>query len=75
MKALGLVVLDKIFKRHFEILFSPHNLLMQPIETVFTTSVGDHPGIIPVTIGQNTADGRRSTDDARGRTTDIGRSQ
>jgi len=30
---------------------------MQPTETVWTTSIGDHPGIIPVQFGQNPISG------------------
>ena len=52
---------------------------MQPIRTIWTTLVGDHPGIIPVKFGHNPMSGFRAedvkvkkfTDDAR-RTTDDG---
>jgi len=55
MKALGLVVL---YKRNYnncilKTCFCPCDPLMQPAETVKTTSVGDHPGIIPVKFLQN----------------------
>ena len=33
------------------------DLLMQPTETVWTTLIGDHPGIIPVKFGQNPISG------------------
>jgi len=39
-------------KLHFENLFLPRDLLMQPIETVWTILVGDHSGIIPREFGQ-----------------------
>ena len=32
---------------------------MQPIRTIGTTLVGDHPGIIPVKFGQNPMSGFR----------------
>jgi len=32
--------------------FWPRDLLMQPPGTVWTTLIGDHPGIIPVKFGQ-----------------------
>jgi len=32
---------------------------MQPTETIWTTLVGDHPGIIPVKFGQNQMSGFR----------------
>jgi len=55
MKALGLVVSDKIFK-----CFTwPRDLLMQPTRTVWTTFIGDHPGIIPVKFGQIPISGSR----------------
>jgi len=42
---------EDIWKFHFENLF--FDLLMQPTGTVWTTLIGDHPGIIPVKFGQN----------------------
>ena len=65
MKALGLVVSDKkifencILKTYF---WTPRDLLMQPIRTICTTLVGDHPGIIPVKFGQNPMSGFRGED-------------
>jgi len=55
MKALGLVVSDKqIFENCIlKTKFWPRDLLMQPTGTVWTTLIGDHPGIIPVKFGQN----------------------
>jgi len=35
---------------------------MQPIRTIWTTLVGDHPGIIPVKFGQNPMSGFRGED-------------
>jgi len=54
MKALGLVVSDKkIFENCIlKTYFWPRDLLMQPIKTIWTISVGDHPGTIPVEFGQ-----------------------
>ena len=47
-------------KLHFEKLFFwPCDLLMQPTRTVWTTLIGDHPGIIPVKFGQNPISGFR----------------
>jgi len=37
----------------------PRDLLMQLTETIWTTLVGDHPGIIPVKFGQNPMSGFR----------------
>jgi len=62
MNALGIVVSDKkifencILKTYF---FLPRDLLMQPTGTVWTTLIGDHPGIIPVKFGQNPISGFR----------------
>ena len=33
--------------------------MMQPTETVWTTLIGDHPGIIPVKFGQIPINGSR----------------
>jgi len=54
MKALDLVVSDKkIFERFIlKPINWPRDLLMQPTGTVWTTLIGDHPGIIPVKFGQ-----------------------
>ena len=35
---------------------------MQPIRTIWTTLVGDHPGIIPMKFGQNPMSGFRGED-------------
>jgi len=35
---------------------------MQPISTIWTTLVGDDPGIIPVKFGQNQMSGFREED-------------
>jgi len=43
-------------------IFWPCDLLMQPTETIWTTLVGDHPGIIPVKFGQNLMSGVRGED-------------
>ena len=54
MKALGLVVSDKKIFESFilkPIYWTP-DLLIQPTGTVWTTLIGDHPGIIPVKFGQ-----------------------
>jgi len=56
---------------------------MQPTETVWTTLIGEHQGIISVNFGQNAMSGFRGedvkvkklTDDKRRTTTDKGRSQ
>ena len=37
----------------------PRDLLMQPIRTIWTILVGDHPGTIPVEFGQITMSGSR----------------
>jgi len=54
MKALGLVDLDKkIFECCIlKTFFWPRDLLMQPTGTVWTTLIGDYPGIIPVKFVQ-----------------------
>jgi len=56
MKALGLVVSDKIFE---SCIFWPRDLHMQPIRTIWTILVGDHPGTIPVEFGQITISGSK----------------
>jgi len=64
MKALGLVVSDKkIFENCIlKTYFWPRDLHMQPIKTIWTTLVGDHPGAIPVKFGQNQMSGFRGED-------------
>jgi len=57
MKALGLVVSDKKFR--FKTYLLPRDLLMQPNGTVWTTLIGDHPGIIPVKFGEIPISGSR----------------
>jgi len=54
MKALGLVVSDKKIFESFILrpIYWPHDLLMQPTGTVWTTLIGDHPRIIPVKFGE-----------------------
>jgi len=61
MKALGLVVSDKkIFESLIlKPIYWPRDLLMQPTEMVWTTLIGDHPGIIPVKFGQIPISGSR----------------
>jgi len=61
MKALGLVVSDmKIFESFIlKPIYWPRDLLMQPSGTVWTTLIGDHPGIIPVKFGQIPISGSR----------------
>jgi len=61
MKALGLVVLDKkIFESCIlKTYFWPHDLLMQPIRTIWTIFVGDHPETIPIQFGQIPISGSR----------------
>ena len=64
MKALGLVVSDKKIFESFILkpIYWPRDLLMQPIRTIWTTLVGDHPGIILVKFGQNPMSGFRGED-------------
>jgi len=61
MKALGLVVSDKKSFECFILkpIYWPHDLLMQPTGTVWTTLIGDHPAIIPVKFGQIPISGSR----------------
>jgi len=60
MKALGLVVSEKICESFIlKPIYWPRDLLMQPTETVWTTLIGDHPGIIPVEFGQIPISGSR----------------
>ena len=40
-------------------IFWPRDLLMQPIKTIWTILVGDHPGTIPVEFGQITISGSK----------------
>jgi len=55
MKALGLVVSDKIFESCIlKTYFWTRDLLMQPIKTIWTILVEDYPGTIPVDFGQIT---------------------
>ena len=49
-------------KLHFEnLFFDPvtYIKIMQPIKTIWTILVGDHPGTIPVEFGQITISGSR----------------
>jgi len=49
---------EDFWKLHFEkLFFDPIDILMQPIRTIWTTLVGDHPGIISVKFGQNPMSG------------------
>jgi len=61
MKAQGLVVSDKkLLKIAFwKPIFLPRDLHMQPIRTIWTIVVGDHPGTIPVEFSQITISGSR----------------
>jgi len=61
MKALGLVVSDKKIFESFVLkpIYWPGDLIMQPTETVWTTLIGDHQGIIPVKFGQIAISGSR----------------
>jgi len=61
MKALDLVVSDKkIFESlTLKPIYWPRDLLMQPNGTVWTTLIGDHPGIIPIKFGQIPMSGSR----------------
>jgi len=43
-------------------IFLPCDLLMQPIRTIWTISVGDHSGTIPVEFGQNSICSSREED-------------
>jgi len=54
MKALGFVVSDKKIFESFILkpIYWPCDLPMQPTGTVWTSLIGDHPGIIPVKLGQ-----------------------
>jgi len=61
MKAMDVVVSDKmiiescILKNYFW----RRDLLMQPIRTIWTIFLGDHPGTIPVQFGQIPISGSR----------------
>ena len=61
IKALGLVVSDKKIFESFILkpIYWPRDLLMQPTGTVWTTLIGEHPGIIPVKFGQIPISGSR----------------
>jgi len=61
MKAPGLVVSDKKFFENciLKNFLWPRDLLIQPIRTIWTTLVGDHPGTLPVEFGQITISGLR----------------
>ena len=61
MKAVGLVVLDKKIFKSFILkpIYWPCDLLMQPTGTVWTTLIGDHPGIIPLKFNQMPFSGSR----------------
>ena len=61
MKALGLVVSDKkIFENCIlKTYFWPRDLHMQPIRTIWTFLVDDHPGTIPAEFDQITISGSR----------------
>ena len=61
MKALGLVFSDKkIFENcNLKTYFWHHDLLMQPIRTIWTIFVGDHTGAIPVGFDQIPISGSR----------------
>jgi len=53
MKARGILVSIKIFESCIlKIYCVTRDLLMQPIRTIWTILVGDHPGNIPVEFGQ-----------------------
>jgi len=54
MNALDRVVSDKkIFENCIlKTYFWPHDLLMQPIRTVWTILVGNNPDTIPIEFGQ-----------------------
>ena len=50
----------KIFESFFlKPIYWPRDLLMQPTETIWTTLIGDHPGIIPVKFGPIPISGSR----------------
>jgi len=61
MKALGFVVSDKKIFESFisKTYLLTRDLLLQPIGTVWTILIGDHPGIIPVKFGQIPNSGSR----------------
>jgi len=50
---------DDFWKLHFENLFWPRDLLMQPTGTVWTTLEEEHIGIIHVKFGKNPMSGFR----------------
>jgi len=64
LKALGLAVSDKkiIESCMLKTYVLPCDIIMQPTETILTSLVGDHPGIIPVKIGQYPKSGFRGED-------------
>ena len=59
MKALGLVVSDNFFLKIAFWNFWPRDLLMQPIRTIWTIFVGNHPWTIVVQFGQIHISGSR----------------
>jgi len=61
MLYMGLVVSDKKIFESFILkpIYWPHDLLIQPSGMVWTTLIGDNPGIIPVKFGQFPINGSR----------------
>jgi len=51
-RALGRSPEEKVKSFILKPIYWPHDLLIQPTETVSTTLIGDHTGIIPVKFGQ-----------------------
>jgi len=50
---------EDFWKLHFKTYLLTCDLFMQPTGTVWTTLIGDHPGIIPVKFGQIPISGSR----------------
>jgi len=50
---------EDYWKFHFKTYLLIRDLLMQPTVTVWTTLIGEHPGIIPVKFGQIPISGSR----------------